>query len=167
MPAKSLPAKREILAAICEHVRRELDAAVISQKETQSGATHEESRPENDKDTRALESTYLARGLAQRVGELTEVLGRLHHFQPPGRGVDPVVQAGSLVIAQDHATGRETLIFLAPLGGGIRVSVGGVEVSVVSADSPFGEALLDREIGDEAEVESPHGARIWEILEIA
>ena len=36
-------------------------------RETARGATHEEAKPEDDKDTRALEQTYLARGQAERV----------------------------------------------------------------------------------------------------
>ncbi len=34
------------------------------------GAISDEARPENDKDTRGLEQSYLARGHAQRVAEL-------------------------------------------------------------------------------------------------
>jgi len=41
-----------------------------AQRTVVEGATHEENKPENDKDTRALEQSYLARGQAQRVVEL-------------------------------------------------------------------------------------------------
>jgi hypothetical protein len=34
--------------------------------DARAGATHEEAKPENDKDTRALEQSYLARGQAIR-----------------------------------------------------------------------------------------------------
>jgi len=63
--------KHELLRALCAQVRADLETVAAAQRTTQSGATHEESRPENDKDTRALESSYLARGQAKRVLELT------------------------------------------------------------------------------------------------
>ena len=45
------------------------------------GATHSEARPENDKDTRGLELSYLARGQAQRVAELQIVLGAVSEMR--------------------------------------------------------------------------------------
>ena len=44
-----------------------MSALTASQKTVQSGAIHEETRQEDPKDTRAIEATYLARGLAERV----------------------------------------------------------------------------------------------------
>lgn len=42
-----------------------------------AGATHEEAKPENDKDTRALEQSYLARGEAARVEEQRTALAEI------------------------------------------------------------------------------------------
>src|SRR5690606_38783357 len=66
--------KSHVLAALRARLERDLAVATEAQRQTQRGATHEESKPENDKDTRALESSYLARGQAQRVIELAQEL---------------------------------------------------------------------------------------------
>ena len=41
-----------------------------SQQAAQEGATHDEARQEDPKDTRAIEAQYIARGLAERVEDL-------------------------------------------------------------------------------------------------
>src|SRR5690606_29246214 len=74
--------KEAVLAALCAAVEQDLRAATDAQKATHAGATHEESKPENDKDTRALEASYLARGLAGRVAELGATLQALKGLSP-------------------------------------------------------------------------------------
>src|SRR4051812_27465742 len=62
--------KRELKAALLVALEAELAAARSAHAAAVEGATHAEARPENDKDTRGLEQSYLARGHAQRVAEL-------------------------------------------------------------------------------------------------
>ena len=62
--------KARVLDALRLRTRQSLERLIASQQATQAGATHEETQPENDKDTRAIEATYLARGLAERVESL-------------------------------------------------------------------------------------------------
>src|ERR1700761_8976870 len=71
------PNKPEILKLLSEQVSADLAVMSAAQRTVVDGATHEENRPENDKDTRALEQSYLARGQAQRVVELQDALNKL------------------------------------------------------------------------------------------
>jgi hypothetical protein len=50
-----IPEKSVLLSELVSKVEIELAAAVLAQKTTHEGATHEQAKPENDKDTRALE----------------------------------------------------------------------------------------------------------------
>ena len=70
MDPTSTEFKVALLVALRAQVSADLEAVTESQQKTQAGATHAESKSESDKDTRATESSYLARGLAKRVGEL-------------------------------------------------------------------------------------------------
>jgi hypothetical protein len=65
-----LPSKPALKQELLGLVSRDLDTLVSALRTTRAGATHEEAKPENDKDTRALEQSYLARGQAARVEEL-------------------------------------------------------------------------------------------------
>jgi hypothetical protein len=68
------PLKEPLRAALIASLRAELEATEAAWRSAVAGATDEEARPENDKDTRALELSYLARGQAARVVELRESL---------------------------------------------------------------------------------------------
>ncbi len=47
---------------------------------TYEAATHEESKPENEYDTRGLEASYLAGAQAKRTAEIEELLIILKHL---------------------------------------------------------------------------------------
>jgi hypothetical protein len=64
------PSKADLIAGLKLRLEEELAMATLAHKTTKDAATHEEAKPENDKDTRALEQSYLARGQAQRVLDL-------------------------------------------------------------------------------------------------
>jgi hypothetical protein len=55
----------------------DLEARERAYRLAREAATHEEAKPENDKDTRALEQSYLARGEAARVEELRASLAEV------------------------------------------------------------------------------------------
>lgn len=113
--------------------------------DAREGATHDEAKPENDKDTRALEQSYLARGQAMRLEALAAGLAAV-----AGMSLEPtdVGAVGALVEAQDE-NGRALRYFLAPDGGGTRLAGG---VLVLTPASPLGAALLGKRAGDDVEV---------------
>jgi transcription elongation GreA/GreB family factor len=109
------------------------------------GATHEEAKPENDKDTRALEQSYLARGQAQRVASLRAGLAAVGVMSV---AATDVARVGALVEVEDD-DGEVARYLLAPDGGGTKLSGG---VQVVTPVSPLGSALVDKRAGDEVDV---------------
>lgn len=114
---------------------------------TRAGATHEEARPENDKDTRALEQTYLARGQAMRVEEVIEQAQVLRYLSLPAFQEGDAIAAGALIELESDDAAR--CVFLLPHGGGIEVELDGVTVRVVTPTSPLGKAILGRTVGDD------------------
>lgn len=132
--------KDELLA----HMTRELESMERAHQETKKGATHEEAKPENDKDTRALEQSYLARGQAARVAELRTDLAEVRNMPLRAFGEDDPIAVGALVTAEDES-GAQTF-FMAPKGGGAILSG---EVRVVTPKSPIGAALLQKRTGDD------------------
>lgn len=151
--------KRAVLAALIAEVQRSLDVMVEAAKIAHAAATHEEMKPENDKDTRGLEAGYLARGQSQRAAEIEATLRKLRAF--PVRACD-VVQEGALVVTIDVATRARSTVFIAPAGGGVKLDVDGTPVQAVSLSSPLGEALEDKGAGDIAEM----GKRKIEIVRV-
>jgi transcription elongation GreA/GreB family factor len=157
--------KREILRLLRDSVSADLATMSAAQRVVVDGATHEENRPENDKDTRALEQSYLARGQAQRVVELQDSLNLLkaldlHAFSPESR-----IALGALVALDDAA--EVVHYFIAPAGGGVRVSVAGIEVRVVTPQSPIARALLGKCQGEDLELRTPQGVRECSIASVS
>ena len=156
--ALSVEVKRRVWSELLESVRGELASMTASQKTTHAGATHEEAKPENSKDTRALEQTYLARGLAVRVAELRAGLKMLEAYAVKAFSGDDAIAITALVRVEKE---DESLldVLLAPFGGGAVLEVDGLRVRVVTPESPLGRALLGRRSGDDTEIGGPGGKR--------
>ncbi len=144
----TLPSKQALKDELVRHLAAELDTLERAQQAAREGATHEEAKPENDKDTRALEASYLARGQAARVEEARTGLAEVQGLALRTWGEGQPVALGALVIAEE---GDATLaLFLAQAGGGTRLAGGAVQV--VTPKSPLGRALLGKRAGDDCEV---------------
>ncbi|MEI9941714.1 MAG: GreA/GreB family elongation factor [Pseudomonadota bacterium] len=157
--------KPEILKLLRDSVTADLQTMSAAQRVVVDGATHEENRPENDKDTRALEQSYLARGQAQRVVELQDALNLLKALEPRSFSAASAISLGALVALDDG--GDVVFYFIAPAGGGVRVSVGGAEVRVVTPQSPIARALLGKHEGDDLELRTPQGVRECSIASVS
>jgi transcription elongation GreA/GreB family factor len=160
--AGSHDARAALKAELIAQLAAALDGAQRAHAAALEGATHSEARAENDKDTRGLEQSYLARGQAQRVVELETGVAAvtalaLRTFAPG----DPIA-LGALVTIEDD--GEAKRLFLAPHGGG---SVVGGAVQVVTPSSPLGRALLGTRVDDEVELRLPGGVRTLVITQLA
>jgi transcription elongation GreA/GreB family factor len=156
--------KRGVLDELRRRVAAELESAIATQREAQAAAVHEESRPDSDKDTRAIEGSYLARGLAMRVAELTEASARLAALDLDAVAGD-VVAAGTLAEICDES-GRRSIYFIAPAGAGESIEIDGARVAVSTPRAPLGRALLGKEPGDVVDFVAPRGARELEIAAV-
>jgi transcription elongation GreA/GreB family factor len=136
--------KTELLAALT----KTLEALEQAHADAAEGATHAEAKPENDKDTRAIEASYLARGQAMRVEALRTGVAALKVMSTEPLDAEGQVVLGAYVeVEEDDATLR---FFLAPEGGGSKLARGTVQV--VTPGSPLGQALLGRREGESFEL---------------
>lgn len=150
--------KEELIGVITA----DLETLERAHQATMAGATHEQAKPENDKDTRALEQSYLARGQAKRTEELRDGLASIQRMDVEAFAADKAVDVGALVTAEE---GVRTVRFLIALhGGGTRLSKGTVQV--VTPRSPLGEALLGKKVGDSCEVLTGGARRELELVGI-
>ncbi len=147
-------------------LRAELLALVTSALETAraahaaavEGATHTESRAENDKDTRGLEQSYLARGQAQRVAELDSAVADVTAMTIRRFTDDDPIAVGAVVTIADGQR-----YFIAPAGGGSTV---GGDIQVITPASPIGRALAGKRVDDEVEVRIGGKTRELEITAV-
>jgi transcription elongation GreA/GreB family factor len=157
--------KEKVFEQLRALVTTDLARATQTQRETQEAATHEEARPENDKDTRALEASYLARGLAERVAVLENAAATLARAKLRVFGPDKPAALFALVTLQPEQ-GPESHYFIVPAAGGMRLQIDAETITTVTPDAPLGRALVGASEGDEISVQTPQGLRAMEIVRV-
>ena len=157
--------KTQLLALLVERLTGELTRVRGQAQREAEGATHEEARAEGDKDMRATEASYIARGYAERASRLEQALTQLSRLQLRDCAKAGSIQASAL-LELDHE-GHKSIYFLVPAAGGEHLTIGSQQVQTLTPTSPLGRALLGLGVGDEAEVETPQGARSYEITDLA
>ena len=132
--------RAELLAQLTEM----LATARVAHASAVEGATHSEAKAENDKDTRGLEQSYIARGQAQRVLDLEAAVRDVGHMEIEPRA--QVLMGAVVTVDEDGAAQR---YFLAPHGGGNELAGG---VLVITLSAPVGKALFGKRAGDDVEL---------------
>jgi transcription elongation GreA/GreB family factor len=150
--ARETVEKRAFVDALLTKLDEELANMRRAAKDAREAATHEEAKPENDKDTRALEASYLAGAQAARVRELEGAIKAITGM-PLLDLEGKAIQASALVTVtlEDEDLARTTF-FVAPFGGGISLVVGDRTAQVVTPQSPRGALMLGKREGDVIEV---------------
>lgn len=156
--------KQELITAFIQQLERDLEAMKIAARAAHEAATHEESKPENEYDTRGLEASYLAGAQAKRAAEMEEALSlfKTAPFKSFGKG--DVIQSTALVEVDMES--KKNYLLLMPKGGGLKLTVQGRAIQIVTPASSLGEALLGLREGDVAEFEVGKELREAEVLSI-
>ncbi len=159
--------KKAVWEALKLQLETELLRAQKRAKDAADGATHEENRAEGDKDMRATEASYVARGQAGRASEMEEAFVRVGALElltfKPG---DRIAISALIELLHDD---KVLHYFLVPAAGGERLQIGGSEVQTLTPQSPLGRALLGASEGDEAELpprQVGEAPRVYEIVKV-
>lgn len=157
--------KKQLLKDLILQIETELPELIAAAQHTLEAATHEESKAENEYDTRGLEASYLAGAQAKRVAELEEDLFVLKQLVIRDFAETTPIAATALV--EVDLDSQKSWVFLLPRGGGRRLkSTDGNSIQILSLKSPLGEALLAAKVGDSVFVDSAKGSKEYEILSV-
>ena len=142
--------KTALVEKLLNALRAERDTADRLARDTADAANHPEARPENDKDTRKLELSYLAQGQAARARELETTIATLVSQPPRAFRPDEAIALGALVTLESAEKTERVLICSG--GGGASIEDEDGAVRVVTPEAPLGRALLGKTAGDEIEL---------------
>lgn len=157
--------KRALLEALRQRLADELREMSRIAMDAAAAVTHEDNKPENDKDMRSTEASYIARGQAERARELERGLALLSSMTMRTFASGEAITATALVELESR--GATIWGFVLPTAGGQRLKQGSVEVQVITPTSPLGKALMGLSEGDVAEVSTPQGMKSYEILSVS
>ncbi|MDA0146812.1 GreA/GreB family elongation factor [Vibrio sp. LaRot3] len=143
--------KSQLVALIVQALKAKLQVAHSSTQRAIDAATDEETVPEHKYDTLALEAAYLAHGQAMRVQECEQQLSQFRTMPIIDKQGLPV-SIGCYVEVEDE---NEQLkrFFIAPNSGGLCVDYNGVDVFLLTPESPMGKAMMGKQQEDEIELE--------------
>lgn len=156
--------KSDLVHFLSGKIEEELVGLKAAAKATYDAATNEESRPENEYDTRALEASYLAGAQAARVQDMEKSLKLLKYLELKEFPEGASIQATALV--QLDFNGKTVYVFLIPVRGVVNLSYDSKIVQIVTPQSPLGEALLGLKVGDVALVDKAEQTLEYEVLAI-
>lgn len=152
--------KKLLFEKLKQEVEKNLQLALEAAKNTYDIATHPDSKAENKYDTRGLEASYLAGAQAKRVQDLRETLGLITNIKIKDFTNDSKIALTAIV--EMSVGNRTNWVLLLTKGGGQSVTFEGRQIQVVTPDSPLGDSLIGREVGDEIDINQ----KIFEIISI-
>jgi len=138
--------KRAVIQMVVDQIAMDLAALLAATKATHAEATHEQNKPENKYDTRALEASYLARGQSRQVAELEKAKQEFESLSLADALPKAPVDVGALLTLKRGRT--EAVYLLGPKAGGLEVIFEGTTVTVITPQSPIGQQLLGKAQGD-------------------
>lgn len=159
-----LPDKKAVHAALSAALAKALLTMAAVAEDARKGATHEENRSEGDKDMRATEQSYVARGQAMRTEQLAEDVARFESI--PVRTFAPTDRIATGALVRVRIDDEPRVFFLCAQGGGTELEVSGTKITVLTPASPAGRAVIGKEVGDDFELAAGGRTRSWEIEEL-
>lgn len=140
--------KTAVYRLMLEKLEIDLDVLQRAAQTAYEAATHEENVAENKYDTLGLEASYLATGQARRVEEIRQALKNCQAMTLAPLSAALGIQVGALIHLEAE-NGSEQWLFLAPDAAGLKLNLDGEAVTVITARSPLGAALLGKQLDDE------------------
>lgn len=158
------PDKIKVHEALRAALHAALGVMAHSAEDARKGAVHEENRSEGDKDMRATEQSYVARGQAMRTEQLAEDVARFETITV--RKFAPEAAVGITALVKVSIDEEVRWFYLVAQGGGMELDVEGIRVTVLTPSSPAGQSLIGKFEGDEFEIRAAGKVRTWEVLAV-
>lgn len=143
--------KHALRQLIVDRLAEDFDVLQRAAQTAYETATHEENVAENKYDTLGLEASYLATGQARRMEEIRQALGLYQQLTLRDYDEQRGIQVGALVTLEAE-NGQVQWLFLGPEAAGLKITLGGCLVTVITPRSPLGQSLLGKFEDDEVSI---------------
>jgi transcription elongation GreA/GreB family factor len=133
---------------ILDTLEAELKEALLAADNAHQAAIDEQSKAETQYDTLSIEASYLAEGQSKRILQLKEFIQAYQRLALTDYHQEQAIGLGAL-IQLDTDIDADHWFFLGPCAGGMKVNEQGCNVTVITLQSPMGQALYQRYCGDD------------------
>jgi len=160
--------KAAVAALIVEQLERDLAVLEQAVSIARDTATHADCLGSSKYETMGLEASYLAQGQGTRLLEVERALAyfrRLGSLEQADASQSEMVALNALVLVEDE-DGNARLFWLAAEAGGLKVEYHGLSVTVITARSPLGCALIGKQTGGECTLNAGGRERSYLIRDV-
>ena len=156
--------KHTIVQKVIQQLGLELENLAGASRAMHADASDEQSKAEDQYDTRGLETAYLASSQARAATETESALAAyqtltLQKFAP----TDPI---DLTALVELEARGARDLYFIGPQRGGFEIHHQGTEVIVITAESPLGQQLIGKTTGARIKLQTRGPAQEFKIVSV-
>ena len=151
---------KKIIAALADELEIYFKAALASRAE----ATHEQSRAESKYDTRGLEASYLAHGQSRQAAEIESAIAAFGKLA--ARSFQPGEPAGLGAFVELEHAGERMFYFIGPKAGGTEIAHDKKAVLIITPQSPLGEQLCGKKVGDVLQLQLPGDRRQYCVVAV-
>ena len=141
--------KTQLAEQLLNAVQSELTTMLGAVDQARDNAVHEQSKPENQYDTLALEAAYLAHGQSVRAAELQRQITVLKHFELVNYRGDSAAVVGAVVQLREENKPLPKWFWIVPVAGGVDLQCEEANVTTITPDAPLGRKILGCYEGDE------------------
>ena len=158
--------KQKFLSLALDQLKADHRLLLQAASTAHAAATHEENVPDSKYETLSVEASYIAQGQANRAQDILMAIESFRRIDPKKFPSEGSIRLGALVLLEEEEK-KQRQIFLGPAAGGLKLNYEGSEIMVITPDSPLGENLLGKKIGDECELTTAGKLREYEILQVS
>jgi transcription elongation GreA/GreB family factor len=137
--------KTQLLKKIVASLTETLEVLEKAARASHAEATHESSKAESKYDTRGLEAAYLAGGQARQAKEILDSIQVYESLPTRAFAADEPIDLTALV--ELNVDGTASTYFIGPRNGGLEIEYGCREVTVITPQSPLGQNLMGKTMG--------------------
>lgn len=156
--------KEKLIGQILTELKLKYETLCQAAKASHDIAIHEDSKAENEYDTRGIEASYLAGAQSKRAIELEEAISLYSNLKV--RNFSPGATVGLTAMVELESNGTNSFYFIGPEGGGMKLRQEGKTIVVITPESPLGESLMDKEVDEDVEVAMGNSIRRYSIVDI-
>ncbi len=143
--------KKQLIDVVIAALTQELQQAIDAANDAHAAAVDDQSVAETQYDTLAIEAGYLAEGQSKRVTEFQLAIDAYQALNLVGFDENSTVALGALVqLAADSKTNH--WFFIGPAAGGFRCQLTEQNITVITPQSPMGQALIGKQQDDDIEI---------------
>ena len=144
--------KPAIVRGIITQLTTELQNLANASRTMHADASDEQNKAEDKYDTRGLETAYLASAQARQATETEQALAAYQQLALAKFSADSPIALTALI--ELDSGGKRAFYFLGPKGGGLEIRHKGSDVLVITPESPLGQELMGRKVGDQIKLQT-------------